>query len=796
MPLNDLVSQRIYWRLFALRRLIWGHVACRGLALMVVSLVAGVFLSFVIDRTLDMDRAQRGVIVAAVLAGVGYVLWRFLVRPLVAPIDVENMALVLERCYPQLQDRLISTLEFSVADVASTGASEALIGKVAEQADALNRGLKVTSAVGVWGSWTRVGIAAGAVVILLAFSAVRAEEMARWFRRNILFEDVAYPRRTHLTDVRADPGLKIARGGTITMTVVADPNRVVPSEVVFHKEFQGLGRQTQVAHPNVRATLVEYLCGQGQPRASARQKVEDLAAQLQGGLEAPGELSPAAMRLIRDRIGSDVARRLRRPNVFVTQFEDIIEPFEFRVTGNDDTSEWFQVVVVDPPELVRLAFRVSFPGYMNRPATAMSAEQGALSVPPGSRISLAGQANKPLLSGQMLLENELVGSLTVIPLPVADAPGDAELPYGVKGVLELPQRMQQSSLTLRIQLTDTSRITNPRGSVTVLRIERDQPPLVHLARKGVRGDISARAMIPFLIQVRDDHGISGLEATLVTTAPPMPATAPVSDVPAPTTQPVKRTYTVPDVPAGEKELTVEYGLDLEPLKLSIGQLVRVQAVAVDSLPESFGGPNRAKSAVHTFKIVTEEELLAELFRRQTEIREAFRRAVDLQAAARDRIRAVRDHLDAGRAIDAAVRRTLTATAADQGRIAANCAVTAQQMQDVLDEIVANRIGTAIQKRNLAGKIIRPLADISKKPMSDVAASLVRASKQTDVSALGEFSARRAETTQVRTTRRFSGIPPNCWVDHRTAAGGLASRCSTNQLSSSSFMKVPGITVSK
>ena len=57
---------------------------------------------------------------------------------------------------------------------------------------------------------------------------------------------------------------------------------------------------------------------------------------------------------------------------------------------------------------------------------------------------------------------------------------------------------------------------------------------------------------------------------------------------------------------------------------------------------------------------------------------------------------------------------------------------------------ANRIGTPLQERNLAAKIIRPLEDISKKPMSDLAVSLARASKQTDVGALGEFSARRAE----------------------------------------------------
>ena len=676
----------------ALKAALRAHLVGRGLALVLIALVAGVFFSFAVDRKLDMERAQRAVILAVALAGVGYIMWRFLLRPLGVPLDAEELALVFERHYPELGDRLISTLQFSYSDVERLGSSEGLVREVAKQANAMAEGLDSTAPLEGRETWRRLGIAAAAVAVLVTFSILRAEDMGPWFQRNILFRDIDYPRETYLS-VEVEPGFEVVRGGSITVTVTADDEHVVPDEVIFHKKFPGLGIE-------------------------------------------------------REAVRADEAR----PNVFVKRFENITERLEFRVTGNDHTTEWYEVSVVDPPELVSLQFTITYPGYMDRPKAAVSAQHGVVSIPPGSRLTMAGRANKDLASGGLLLDNRPVapelGWLEVE--DVADADGKTKR-RGVKGFLQLGDRVKAQSLTLQIRLEDARGITNPRGAMYILRIEPDNAPSVHVDRKGVRGDISTRAMLPLVIQVRDDHAVSGIEVTVATTPPPAGSDEDVPEEAEPrptsgaaTTQPAKRTFVVPDVPTGERHVNVPHTVDLEPLKLVVGQFVRVQAAAVDSLPKSFDGPNRATSAVHTFKVVSDEELLRELLRRQQEIRDAFRRAVDMQAAVRDRVRAVSDHLAGGGGIDPEVRRRLNLSAKNQLSIAKQCSVTAQQMQEVLDEMVANRISTPLQERNLAEKIIRPLEDISKKPMSDLAVSLARASKQTDVGALGEFSARRAE----------------------------------------------------
>ena len=739
MRFENLISPPVHKKLSSLKFALRAHLAGRGTALVLVALVAAVFFSFAIDRKLELEqRLQRILITLAALGGVGYVVWRYLLRPLRVPMTLDELALVLERHYPKLDDRLISTLDFSFQDMAGVGASEALIRRVAEQANSLAEGLDSRAPVRGRETWIRLAVATGAVAILVTFSAVRARDMGPWFMRNVLFQNVPYPRQTNLTEVRADPGFKVARGGSIEITVVADPQHVVPEFVTVLKKYPGLGDQDEDVYPSVRATLAEYLVGEGHSRDAAIGATDAMVALAKKLGKPVSELSAEAILSASAEFGSGAARRLRRPNVFVTTFKDITQPFEFRVIGNDHTTRWYQIDVVDPPELVKLSFTVDFPAYMKEESEPVSAAHGVLIVPPGSTITLDGTANKDLVSGQLWLGDRRAGDPLV---PVPSGPGRSADTTGrrrIKGAVTLPDRVEESSLTLRVELTDTAGIANPRGAVYVLRIDPDRAPLVYMDRQGVRGDISARARIPLVIQVRDDHGVGGIEVSMTATAPP------ITTASAPAGEPVETTFAVQDVPIGEAEVQVTHDLDIQPMKLPIGHLVRVRATASDTLPASFGGPNLTHSAVHTFKIVPDAELLSELIRRQKEIRDEFRRTVDLQAAARDRLRAARDVLAKGANIDAEVRRKLSATAADQFQIAAQCAVAAKQMRDIRDEISANRIGTPVQQRNLLEKIIQPLEEVAEKAMPPVAESLIRASKETDAESLREYTVTSSE----------------------------------------------------
>ncbi|MDY7011032.1 MAG: hypothetical protein SVV80_09815, partial [Planctomycetota bacterium] len=678
MVFDDLVTGGIRAKLNSLKWTLRANLLGIALAWIVLALVAAIFLTLGIDYALHMDRAQRGLMSILSLGGVAFVVWRFALRPLRVPMDAEELALVMEKHYSDLGDRLISTLQFAAGGLGTRGASEILIRKVADQTGELMEDLDARGPVESRRTWKLMSLPAGALIILMLYSACYSQVMGLWFKRNVLFADVPWPQETYLTieggrEVNGRLVFKVVRGRNLNVTVRANDEHVVPNEVTYHMDFPGLG------------AVAENVTGAGD-----------------------------------------------KGNVYIKTFENVAEAFKFYVTGNDDRTGNCYVTVVDPPELLDVKFTIDYPAYMKRPQTSLDVERGVLSIPPGSRVALSGRSNKPLAGARLLLNGKEAAPLRLVGSVDLSEPYDQAGPKGIEGYFYLPERPDKSSVKLQFELTDTEGITNLRGAAYAIRIEPDRPPSASMNRTGVRADVTARALIPLVIHGRDDYGVAGFEVCVAPVAPSMTTTAPAT-----------KKFPVPGVPV-IPEARVTYELDVEPMKLEVGSVVRVHTVVSDTLPETFGGPNRSQSLVQAFKIVSEEELMAELVRLQKEASQEFLGCVVLQGEVRDKVRATCDRLNS-MGLDAEVRRELAVAAKAQGRVAAQCAVAAQRFGDILEEMNCNRIGTPIDKRRLSAGIIKPLLEISKKPMIDMVASLTRASKETDAVVVGRIATPAAET---------------------------------------------------
>ena len=684
MAFDELVTGGIRAKLNSLKWSLRAHLFGNALVWIILALVAGIFLTLGIDYALHMDRAQRGLIVLLALVGIAYVVWRFGLRPLRVPMGEEELALVLENHYGALDDRLISTLQFAAHGQTRLGASEVLIKKVADQACELMENLEASGPVESKRTWKRMSIPAAALVILVLYSVCYSQVMGLWFQRNVLFADIAWPQETYLSieggrEVDGKLLFRVVRGRSLNITVKAHTGHVVPKEVTFHMDFPGLG------------TTGENVTGAGA-----------------GG------------------------------NVYVKNFSNVAEPFEFYVTGNDDRTRDCYVKVVDPPELLDVRFTIDYPAYMNRPQGQIEFERGVLAVPPGSRVSLWGRANKPLKGARLLLDGkEVEKSLRLVS---TDEKSERSAKTGLKGIsghFYLPERTKKSSMKLQFELTDTEGITNEHGATYAIRIDLDRPPSVSMNRTGVRADVTSRALIPLIIQGHDDCGVAGFNVCVVTVLHSKTTTAPASAM---------KKIPVPNVPDAPflREVRVTYELDLEPMKLKVGSLVRIHTVVRDTMPESFGGPNTSKSLVQAFKIVSEEELMTELVRIQREISQEFIGTVMLQGQVKDKVRATGDRL-ISTGLDAEVRRGLSVAGMAQRQIAAQCATAAQKLSDVLDEMNYNRVGSQAEKLRLSGKIIQPLLEISKKPMINLGAELTRASKETGAATVGQITTDATKT---------------------------------------------------
>ena len=580
MPPRDLVEPKIRRKLAGLRRSLRLHLAGEGLAWVALALGVLVVVTFALDwgsqriTHQHMTVVQRAIILLLCLASVGMVAWRRLLSPVLVPMRENDLALVVERHYPELDDRLISALQFSAAGANTLGASDAMIHEMARQAGELAEPLRFTDPVRKDRLMRRLGLALSAVAVLGLFTAWQPEAMRTWLKRDLLLGllgDPHWPQDTHL-EVRGAPDFRTMRGGSLTLTVDAAGSRVVPTEVVLHMEFASVGS-------------VEEIVPLSSPDAAT----------------------------------------------YTRTFDAVSEPFRFYVTGNDDRTSPYDVRLVDAPELRDVAFTVDFPAYMRMEPARIAGDQGVLSIPPGSWVTVRGLANKDLAAASLFLENEAVGRCAIEPVA---AEGARPSPRQVAGKFKLaPGKRAQPSLSLRVALTDSDNFTNPRGARYTVVLLKDREPAVQMALHGIGGQITDKATIPMTLSAKDDYGVQKLVVEFGVVG----ITEDAAKLP------------VREWPDTEKSVQMDHVLDLERLSagmkageslVKVGESIRLTAAGVDAMPPP-DGPNIGRSSPATLKVVTEQDLLAGLIQIQKAMREQFRQAMISQGEAAARTESAR-----------------------------------------------------------------------------------------------------------------------------------------------------------
>jgi hypothetical protein len=453
---GELVSAEVRAKLDRLRRALSLRLLLEGLAWLALALVAVVFVTLGFDYLFRLERDLRGAIMLLAVAGMGVVVWRQLVAPLRVPMDAPELALLVERRFGQLGDRLIGAIQFSRrGDCEQLGVSMAMVARMAEEAHALAAPLPFRQIVerrGVLRSWAFAG---GAGAVLLLFGLWQGELLRLWFHRNVLFADVPWPQSTYLT-VRSDPPeFTVLRGDDLTVIVeVETRSRAVPDHVTFHARYAALGWTEETAEAD------------------------------------------------RDE-----------PRKFVKVFPAVSEEFELYVTGGDDRRDKrrpHKVRLIDPPGLLDVEFVVRYPSYM-RPTRpdVFPGGTGALPVPIGAKVTVQARANKPLSAAAILLDEQEVGRLS--PQNVSRAGQRVELPLRYLGEFEIVGKNKPVTKVLRFALTDEQGHSNRRGAKYMVQVQPDHRPMVDLKKLGIGVRISPRAVLPLQLGIKDDWGLAAAD---------------------------------------------------------------------------------------------------------------------------------------------------------------------------------------------------------------------------------------------------------------------------------------------
>ncbi|MBT3200232.1 MAG: hypothetical protein HN350_09970 [Phycisphaerales bacterium] len=656
---REFLKSKIGRKLAQLRRTLRQRLAGEGVGWLAMALVALVFVTLGFDFFLHLSLPRRVGVMSVGLLGVLWVVWCQLIAPLIAPMDNEQLALLVEDRYDELSDSLISALQFSRSDAPETpGQSAVMVEKVIAQAGQTAEHLDFQKVVERKRLIRRISLAGCAVAMLACFSVLQAGIMNRWWERNVLFADTPWPQDIYL-DVSGpgmdeDGNFRVLRGNDLEIIVTArqgDPDipTAAPAEITMYATYESVGDTDKILKLNTNGS-----------------------------------------------------------RTYTTVFSGVSEEIEFYfICSGDKRKIPHRVTLIDPPGISWLQFNIEYPEYMNRPDKPFDASRAVLAAPPGSVITIRASADKLVACDAektgLFLDGKKVGSLrqNTAQLPdgsPVDSPSQLigsfrlpKLPPAQKGVPANPMR------TLSISLVDENGFANPRAARYKIRTEPDTAPKISLKRRGVGTAVTPEAILPLSIQAQDDSGISEVRAILSWGGD----------------KPGRKSWIVTPAPEARERYTTLYELDMKDLKLTPGTTISVVVEAGDLMPPELGGPNKGRSGAMTFRIIKRDELLAEMVRRQKALRANFEQTIRKQEDAIATTQAMRDMLAAEQAPADAGRKLRDATSMEIG-VGGDCAKTSIAMGDILVEMVYNRIIESKGRTETLNGIVNPLGELGQR----------------------------------------------------------------------------------
>ena len=631
-----------------LRKRIRSYVFWEGLALVIVVVSSIFWISFVIDWVyfrlshLELPKWFRA---AVLISGIGLIAagaFSWIIVRFFRGYRTRSLALVLERRFPQLDDRLITAVEAAegLVETQSPVTSAMLQRTLTDVARAIKQ-LDVTSVFDHRPLRRAMLVAVVLVASILGLMVVDLSAMERWVAGYINLKDGYWPRETELI-----------------VRVVVQPGDQI-------REFV----DGQYKHP----------------------KGGDLALVI----EVPkGKTLPDRIRLD-TRMGRGLAQVYLTPSadqVFRHTFTGLIEDARIWVSGGDYSHlNPLFVEVVPPPEVKQIVLDSLYPEYTGLNEVKNGRVERTANELKGSQISLPMQtdfvlrvtANKPLnkariegdtgsdrweieldksaeaSSAQIILKSQDGKPQKRVNLPrlatnsFDQNEGNGRASFSIPFVLvadgatRLPELLRSASDSgeqiglplplppdglLRIVLEDTDRITSPMPTRFTINAIRDEAPVVETRLRGIGTSITRKARIPIVGTITDDYGIATAQFDFK-----------VDDTPEWQSRslavPPERTPKEFTLQRSEKETFERF--DVAPLDLSIKQRLTVTVAATDACtvantadsksadPDKSGAglAHRSQGLKYVFTIIPDEELLSMLVARELGLRKRMEQIV-------------------------------------------------------------------------------------------------------------------------------------------------------------------------
>jgi hypothetical protein len=193
-----------------------------GLALLLLFGLGG--LDYLLGLRLDMRAVGLAAVVAAVLVH-GY--WR-VIRPAMRALPTDDLAVIVQRRFPQLGDRLVTAVQLAeAAAVDEQTCSPALARAAVRRGMTELKSVRPRAVLDHHHAGQRVGLVWALAAVVVGACLLWPDVFGIAFRRNILLAEVPWPQRTTLRLL--EYSTVVARGEG--MVVLAEALGVVPRQV-------------------------------------------------------------------------------------------------------------------------------------------------------------------------------------------------------------------------------------------------------------------------------------------------------------------------------------------------------------------------------------------------------------------------------------------------------------------------------------------------------------------------------------------------------------------------------------
>ncbi|MEM8670694.1 MAG: polyketide synthase [Planctomycetota bacterium] len=617
----------------------------------------------------EMPRLARTMLLLLVAVAVVVIAITMLFGRLVRPLPDDSLALLVERHHPSLGGRLVTAVQLNEPGRKNDSHSPSLLQVVHQQAASAIDEVD-PNRVFRWQPLMRKAMVVLPLgIAFLGLLLVSPEAFGRATGRLTLLSDDPWPRRAQLEMV----GIELP-------VVSASDDETVPPKLIPFDE----GGSIRLPKGSSGTLRIRALAdGAELPVLCTVYYTTESGTRGQSNMRRVGRVVDGYQSFILD--GPPLA--------------GLSESLSIDIRGLDDRLDDFRIEAVDPPALTEMTMVVTYPDYLRAEgmtgADLETAYQSGLRVREGSEVKLVASSSVPL------------GDIDAVLKTDAGEQSDLALDFSDDGMTaSLTLKDFATATTVSLVPSDSNGISAQAPYRYFLGVVLDEPPELELKLKGIGTAVTPIARVPVEVKVIDDYGVDHLTIS----ASPSAEDATVASL----------------SPSVDRDGEASAVLDLRDLitdgKLS--ELVPGGAVSIFGEADDrydLGDKHLTRSEVFRLEVVTPDQLLALLERRELALRARLEQTLDETRNLRDTLdlllrRGLAEDLSSATEEEVLRQVSIRRLRVQQSGLQATktseeLSGIATSLDDILQEMVNNRVDSVDRRERIGTGVRDPLRRI-------------------------------------------------------------------------------------